>query len=253
MKAFVTFCNKELLENWRTHKIIILLAVFALLGIMNPLIAKLMPDLLNGTELDGIILTLPEPTAFDSWTQFFSNVGQMGLLAIVIVFCGMMSNEFSKGTLVNILTKGMKRHTVIFAKFLVASVIWKTCYLLSLGITYAYTAYFWEGVTLSHAFLAFTSPLVYGFLLIALMILGGILFKTFSGSLLFTGGAAVILSLLNLSPKLYRYNPVSLADTLSLLSGQKAPGDFIPALIICLGATVFLFAASVLAFNRKQI
>lgn len=256
MKAFITFCKKELLESWRTHKLIILLAVFAGLGILSPLIAKLMPEILNGVDLGGtgIAITVPDPTALDSWSQFFSNMGQMGLLAMVIVFCGLMSNEFSKGTLVNMLTKGMKRHIVILAKFLVASVIWIVCYLVCLGVTWSYTAFFWESIPLPYAFLTFSAPLAYGLLLLALMMLGGILFKTYFGSLMLTGGAVVVLTLLNLSPKLHKYNPISLGgETLYLLTGQRVPGDFIPALVICLGLTAVLIVFSIFIFNRKPV
>jgi len=254
MKAFVSFCKKEFTESMRTYKFIIMLTVFVILGIMNPFAAKLLPDILNGTDMGGMIIQMPEPAAIDSWAQFFSNMGQIGFLTLIIVFCGIMSNELSKGTLVNILTKGMKRRTVIFSKITVAVLIWTLCYCVSLGVTWAYTAYFWGNDAIPHAFLAFVCPWVYGLLMLALMILGGICFRSFYGSLLLTGGAVVVMSLLNIIPKIQKYNPVSLAGgTLGLISEQKVPGDFIPALVICASLTALLVAGSVVIFDRKQI
>ena len=158
MKAYFAFCKKEWMESLRTYKFAIMLAVFVLLGIMSPMFAKMLPELLKGIDLgNGINFQLPEPSALDSWAQFFKNIGQLGVLTLVIVFSGITANEFSKGTLINILTKGMKRHTVIFSKFTVASFIWSVSYLLCLGITYAYTAYYWETGDLPHAFLAFAA------------------------------------------------------------------------------------------------
>jgi ABC-2 type transport system permease protein len=254
MKAFLAFCKKEFLENLRSYRLLIMLAVFIFFGIMNPLTAKLLPDLLNGSDIGGTILTMPEPTAMDSWAQFFKNNGQMGVLVLIIVFCGITANEFSRGTLVNILTKGMKRHTVILSKLTVASTIWTASYLASLATTYGYTRYLWEIVPMPHAFFAFASPWLYGLLLIALMVLGGVWFKTTSGSLLLTGGVVISMSLLNISPRLQRYNPISLAgDTLNLLSGQKVPDDFVPAFFVCLVLIGFLVAVSVLLFNRREV
>ena len=254
MKAFAAFSKKELLENLRTYKLIIMPAVFILLGIMSPMLAKMLPDIMSGVDLGGMIVDIPEPAAIDSWTQFFSNIGQMGILTMVIVFCGIMSNEFSRGTIINILTKGIKRSAVIFSKFTVACVIWTASYLLSLAVCYAYTVYFWGNDPVPNALLAFAGPWLYGLLLISFMILGGILFKTFYGSLLITGGAAAVMGLLNIAPGVQKYNPASLAgDVLNLLNGQKAPSDFIPALVICAVMAAVSVTGSVLIFNRRQI
>ena len=255
MKAYLAFCRKELLESWRTWRLIIMLAAFVIFGILSPATAKLLPVLLNGADMGGgAILHLPTPTALDSWTQFFKNIGQMGMLVVVIVFSGIVANELSRGTLINMLTKGMRRSTVILAKFSVAAALWTLSYGVCLGVAYAYTAYYWPGKALPHMMLAFAAPWVFGLLLIALLILGGVAFKTLYGSLLVTGGAVVAMNLLNLIPKFAKYNPVSLASgTLGLLSKQNVPGDFLPALWICLALTAALIAASVLIFDRKEL
>ncbi len=253
MRAYFAFTKKEFTENVRTYKLIIMLATFLIFGIMSPIFAKLMPELLK-TLGDGISITVPEPTAIDSWAQFFKNVGQMGMFVLVIVFGGIMANEFSRGTLVNVLTRGMKRYTVILSKFTVATLIWTLSYLLCLAVTYGYTAYFWESYDLHHIFLAFFSLWLFGILLITLLILGGTLFKTFSGSLLLCGGAVVIMSLVNISPNLQKYNPITLSGNgIVLLTGQKSTADFVPAVIICTLFVFILMTVSIMVFNKKQL
>ena len=255
MRAYTAFLRKEFTEGLRTCKFPVMAAVFVLLGLMNPLIAKMLPDLFSGVDLGGgMILTMPEPTAMDSWTQFFSNMSQIGIVTLVVVFCGIMSNEFSRGTLVNILSKGMRRHTVLLAKFTAAAAVWTVCYAISLAVTWAYTAYFWQVEPMQGAAFAFASPWVYGLLLISLMMLGGMLFKTFYGSLLVTVGAVVAMSLVSIIPNSQRYNPIALSgDTLAILMGAKSPGDFMPAMVICAVGTVVLFVLSAVVFNKKEM
>ena len=254
MKVFFAFCKKELVESVRTYRLLIMLITFVILGIMSPLVAKMLPDILKNADLGGMTLTIPEPTAFDSWTQFYSNMGQMGMLIMIVVFGGITAQEFSKGTLVNILTKGVRRSTVVVSKYLVASVIWTLSYVVAFAVTYAYTVYYWGSEKLPHAVLAFSGPWVYGLLLLALLVLGGILFKSFYGSLSLAGGAVVLMTLVHLAPKLQKYNPISLAgDALGLLNKQKVPADFTPALMVCLALTLGCLVASVLIFNRKQL
>lgn len=255
MKSFVAFTKKEFNESLRTYRLVVLVAVFLLLGVMSPLFAKILPELLSGVDLGGgIVVTVPEPTAMDSWAQFFKNVGQTGMLALIITFSGIIANELSRGTLIILLTKGMKRHTVILSKFLSASVLWTASYLLCLAVCYAYTEYFWPASTLSNAFLAFISLWLFGEFLIALLIFGGILFGNLYGSLLTCLGVIVTLSLLNILPYVQKYNPIALAGgTLNLLNAQKEAADFIPATIICSVMAVSLLVMSIVVFNKKQI
>ncbi len=251
MRAYIAFIKKEFIENLRTYKLFIMGMVFLLFGILNPVSAKFTPEILKAAGLD---IKLPTPVALDSWAQFFKNVGQMGLLVLVIIFCGIMANEFSKDTLINMLTKGLKRRTVILSKFTVAVVVWTLSYLMCYAVTYAYTAYFWSMEGMHQVFLTFLSLWLYGVLLIALLILGGVLFKNIYGSLLLTGGSVVILALVNILPQLQKYNPATLAgDNMSLLNGAKGISDFIPAVLICMALIVLLLITSVNVFNKKQV
>jgi ABC-2 type transport system permease protein len=251
MKAFWAFTKKELTEYYRTAKIMILLVVFLLFGMMNPVLAKFTPEIIKAAGLD---LNLPDPTAMDSWAQFFKNVGQMGLIIVVIVFSGIMANEFSKGTLINILTKGLKRSTVILSKFTVASVLWALSYLLCFVVTYVYTAYFWPMTGMHEVLMTFVGPFVYGEFLIALLILGGVLFKNTLGSLLLTGGVSLGLTILSIFPQLQKYNPMILSgDNMSLLIGTKVLSDFMPALLICIALIVIVISSSVVLFDHKSV
>ena len=47
MRQLIAFAKKELKENWRTGKIITLSALTVIFGIMNPLLAKLTPYLVQ--------------------------------------------------------------------------------------------------------------------------------------------------------------------------------------------------------------
>ncbi len=254
MRAYISFIKKEFTENIRTYKLFIMIVVFLLIGIMSPVVAKLMPDIIKSASPAGMTINLKPPTALDSWTQFFKNIGQMGLLVLVIVFSGIMANELSKDTLINLLTKGLKRSTVIFSKLTVAVFIWTLSYIICLMVSYFYTAYFWEMNGMHNVFLSFFSLWLYGVLLIVLVILGGILFKNIYGSILLTGGAVVLMMVLSIAPKFQKYNPITLSsDNMALLTAHKAVSDFMPAVVICTILIILFTAVSVIVFNKKQV
>lgn len=254
MKQFIAFSKKEFYESKATFRIYILLAVFLIYGIMSPLLAKLTPEILKSLGDTGIIIQVPKPTALDSWTQFFKNISQTGILVLVIMFCGIMSNELTKGTLINLLTKGLKRNTVILSKFFVASILWMLAYLLCLSVTFAYTVYFWEIGDMNNALLAFSAPWLFGQFIIALLIFGGTIFSNIYGSLLSCLSVVIALNIVSLIPKTAKFNPITLSGgTLSLLSGAGKPEDFIPAAIVCVALTVGLIVATMAVFNKKRV
>src|SRR5690606_15034203 len=96
MTGYLAFLKKEFFEYTKTFKLFIMLMVFAVFGITNPLTAKLLPEILGSLIPDSVVITLPEPTAYDAWTQFFKNATQIGLLVMVILFSSVLSSELSK-------------------------------------------------------------------------------------------------------------------------------------------------------------
>ena len=47
MRAYVAFIKKEGLELVRTYKLLLMILIFFAFGVMSPLMAKLMPDLMS--------------------------------------------------------------------------------------------------------------------------------------------------------------------------------------------------------------
>jgi ABC-2 type transport system permease protein len=256
VKAYLSLCHKEWLEILRTYRLWIMLAVFVIIGLMNPMAAKFTPALLEGIgSSGGIVFEVPEPMALDSWAQFFSNTVQLGTIALIIVFMGLIANEFSRGTLVNILTKGVPRASIILAKLTVAIAVWTGSYLVCLGVTWGYTVYFWDPITLPHALLAFGAIWLWGVYLIALIGLGGVWLGSTTGALLTSVVGGIIVPLVvSIIPQTGRFNPISLAGgPYALLTGQGLPSDFIPAVLVTAGITLAAVIGSILVFNRKTI
>ncbi|MCL1922343.1 MAG: hypothetical protein FWG15_00475 [Propionibacteriaceae bacterium] len=255
MRAFLSLSRKEFMENIRTYKLVIMVLALSVIGLMSPFLAKVLPDLISGTDLgNGVVLTLPEASSVDSWTQFFSNIAQLGMLVVIIVFCGLMASELSKGTLVPLLTKGTPRGAVILSKFFVSVLIWSVAYAISWAVCLVYTYYFWGIQEFHHPWMTFLAPWLFGVLLISLMILGGTFFSNIGGSLGLVAFTVVVLNLINLAPWTRKYNPVTLAEgTLDLMTGAKSVDDFIPAFTHCGVMIVVVMALSLYVFHRKQL
>ena len=92
-------------------------------------LAKFTPEIISAFGA-GLEIT-EEPTALDAWQQFYKNISGIGFSAFIILFGSCMSSEYSKGTLLLLVTKGLARPSVILAKYTVAAVIMTVSFWLS--------------------------------------------------------------------------------------------------------------------------
>lgn len=255
MRAYAAFVKKEFLEMSRTYKLLIMGIIFGVLGLMNPLTAKFTPELLAALMPAGMTIELGEPSVMDSWMQFFKNIPQMGLIVAAVLFGGILGNEISKGTLINLLTKGLSRNTVVLAKFTAWGIMWTCSYALSFIITLLYTNYYWEDSADSVLLAGAVSGVwIFGLLLIAAALLGGSLFASMYGSLLFMGGIVVIQFLLGIIPDLGRWMPTGLiSNNMSLLEGKMDMAGFMRPLLTAVLLTALFLWLSCAVFRKKQL
>ncbi len=254
MTGYLAFLKKELFEYTKTYKLFVMLMVFAVFGITNPLIAKLMPEILGSLITDGITITLPEPTAYDAWTQFFKNATQMGLLVMVILFSNVLSSELSKGTLINLLTKGLSRTAVILSKYTCMALVWTTSIALCFGLTYGYTVYLFPKEETYDLLFSVFCLWLFGMFLLAALLFSATLTGTSYGCLLITGAVVVICMIMNIIPAVQRYNPISLVtDNMGLVMNSiEASSLYSTIVVACLFSLIFV-SLSIAVFRKKQI
>ncbi len=254
MKGYLAYLHKELLEQRRTYKLLIMLAVFTIFGTMSPLLAKLMPEIFKSMAIEGMTITIPEPTFLDAYSQFFKNVTQMGVIVLLLVMSGSMSHDLSKGTLTNVLAKGLPRSSVVLSKYTACLTLWTLSLALSAAVNYGYTLYLFGSHAAANLVLSMLCLWLFGAFLIAVSILTGTLFKGGYSGLLATAGVLGALLLISMFPGSSNWNPVTMAGVnFGLIDGSVSPAGVMPAFWISLGASALCIAGAVLVFRRKQL
>ncbi len=256
MKSLIAFLKKEIMEQSRTSKLVLLGILFTLFGLMSPVIAKITPlmlDMMSETMAQsGMVVTEVTVTALDCWMQFYKNA-PLALIAFVMVESSIFTKEFESGTLLLSLTKGLDRYKVVVSKTVVLLVLWTVGYWLCFGITYAYSVYFWDNSIVGHLWFAAICFWAFGVLMVALMVLFSTLSGSNTGVLVGTGGAVLVSYLLSMVPKFTKYLPIQLMDGTSLIYGKTAPEDYMAALAITAAISALCFVISIPVFNKKSV
>ncbi len=257
MRQFSAFIKKEWMELSRTNRLLILGIVSVVFGIMSPAVAKLTPVIFEAmseslSEQGISSIELGEVTAITSWQQFYKNISTL-MIVFVIMASGILTNEYQKGTLVNIITKGMPRYKILTSKLLVQVVLWTLSYGITFFTTYIYTVYYWDNSIVKHCLFAAVLPYLFGLWLIALIFLASAISDTNISVLLFVGGAVALCYLLGIAPDIKEYLPTTLLSSGNLLNEASLPADFVKSIIVTLSTTLLAIPISVLTFNKKKL
>lgn len=256
MKTLVAFLKKEMMEQIRSSRLMILGLLFLAFGIMNPAIAKLTPwmmEMLTETMKEsGLAVIEVKVDAMTSWTQFYKNV-PMALIAFVLLQSNLFTKEYQSGTLILALTKGLERYKVVLAKAIVLISTWTAGYWLCYGVTYVYNAYFWDNSITKYLGTAAVYWWLTGIWTIALMMLFSVAGNSSSTVLLGTGGVFFAVYLASLIPKLKEYMPTELTGGMNILMGVTEPGDYSKALVVAGITMIICFVISIPLFNKRKL
>ena len=256
MKQLIAFFQKEWMELTRSGKFLIIVILFILFGVMNPALAKLTPWMMEVAAESlaeaGLVVTEVPVDAMTSWTQYYKNI-PLELIVFILMFSGILTREYEKKTLINMVTKGLSRWKIVLSKTGVVFLLWTFAYWLCYGITYGYNTYFWDNNIAEYVFFAAFCIYVLGVWLISLMMLMSVLSSSNTGVLLYTGVIFAICYFAEMLVKWKEYLPTYLMNAGQLLSGVGTVGDYKWVLGICVVSAILNITGAVVLFNRKNI
>jgi len=256
--AWIMF-KKEWTENYKKSRFIVMTAVLLLFGIMSPLTAKYLPEILkmimgSAEEVAKLGILIPTPSIQDSYVQYFKNLTQMGIFIQILIFMGLVSEEKFKGTVVLVLTKAVPRATFLIAKFVAACmVLLISLFVSSIGFYY-YTYLLFGEMPGIGTFVGILMYLLFSVFILSFTLLASTISKSVAISALISIGGYFLLSIISLLPKISDFFPMKLTDAAYQISmGVSQANDFSKAIIVtCLGI-VGLLAISIISFQRQEL
>ncbi len=254
MTGFVPLLRKELLEQWRTRRLLVVAIVFAVVGIGSPFLARYTAELIQAAGGVPFDIEFPTPTVKDAVDQTLKNVGQAGILTAILLAMGSVATEKERGTAALILSKPASR-----GAYLLAKLVGIICTLgVSLVIASA-VAWFYTG-------LLFEYPSVLGWTgMTALLLLALVAYAalTFLGSTLTRSsiaaagigiGGLIAVGVISALPSVAPYTPagISGAPAMALALGTDS-GGLIGPVLVNLGIVAGLALLSWAVFRRQEL
>lgn len=247
----MTQFNKEWRELWATKRAIIILVVMLIFGILSPLTAKILPDLIGSMgDEENITITITEVTKADAIQQFVQNIGQMFMFMVVLVSFGMVVNERERGNMTLMFSHPISRTGFILAKFAALALILALGMIVSGGAAYLYTVILFDAPAIGGFIGLIVLAYIYLMVFAALGILASTLGKSNASAI---GYLFLFIAVLLFSGVLTDFSPGGLIEwggNLALeLDASAQWGALITSVVVIIGA---IYGAC-FALNQQEI
>jgi ABC-2 type transport system permease protein len=257
MSGFGILLRKELLEAWRTRRLPVVAVLFLIVGIISPLTARYLNEILTLAMGDQLPMALPDPSATMALEQLQKNLGQLGALAAIALAMGSVSGELDRGTAAMVLAQPVGRPAFLAAKLLAIAAVLGIATLLASAVAWIYTAVLFEPLPIG----GWLAMAVLSWLALTAWAALTFLASAATGSTMVAAGigfvALIGFSLLAIAPAIDRFLPTGLAvPAIALAAGGGAAVDggrlataVIGTVALCLAA----LAAAMVSFRRREL
>ena len=159
MTGFTILLRKELTEAWRTRRLPVVIVLFVVIGMLSPLTARYLREIMQAALGDQLTVPIPTPTAMTAVERLQKNIGQLGALAAIALAMGSVAGELDRGTAALVLAQPVTRGAFLAAKLMAIAVVLGIAMLLAAAAAYVYTAVLFEPQPVG-GWLAMTAPVV---------------------------------------------------------------------------------------------
>jgi ABC-2 type transport system permease protein len=255
MRGYHQFLEKELVEAWRTSRIIVVGGLFLVLGIASPLVTYFLPDIIRAFAPAGFAVDVPPLDVSDVLDQLLKNLVQFGALAAILVTMGSVANEKERGTAAFALAKPVARTAFLAAKLVAIAMVFFVAIALAVAGAWVYTAILWDAQPLvgwvQLGLVAWLSAMVYA----AITFLGSTLARSSLAAAGFGFAALIVLSLASVVPSLQSWLPAGLTAVAKALALGDLPDGVDPVRTISVSLALGAVAVALAAwrFGREEL
>lgn len=252
LSILLILLKKELLEQWRTKKILILTIIFLFVAISSPIMAKILPEVMKSISVPGMVISLPTPTYLDAIDQYIKNISQIAILVVIFIVAGAICDEKNRKTLEILLTKPISRMAFVVSKFKAYFISVTAVYAVCSIIFYLYTASIFGSFNLVNFIIMNALVLLYVLMITSITILASTIVK----NSIIAGGIGffsyiIFGTIFGLIECLKPYSPGKIFDIYGDVIKTGWTNDLIWPLIITT-VIIFVSAISAILIFRKQ-
>ncbi|MBB3128393.1 ABC-2 type transport system permease protein [Paenibacillus rhizosphaerae] len=244
MRQFLLFFRKEMLEMGRSFKWLWVPLVFLMLGIMQPVVTRFMPVILesSGNMPKGMTITIDPPSGMEVMAQTLGQFNSVGLMILVLSIMTLISGERQSGVSQMIFAKPVSYLSYAAAKWAIMLSLVTASFVLGYAGAWYYTVQMIGSVETAAALKAALLYMLWLWFTGSLTLFMSSLMNSAAGIAFVSLGAAILLSMASTWLPRYAYSPGFLPEiSVQWLQASEKPTGDLGAAILCLMCMIFFF------------
>ena len=242
----------EWLRLFRTKRIIGLIGVYVFFGLLGPLTAKYMEQILENFG-GGVTIVVPEPIAADGITSYIANAAQIGLLVSVGIAAAALAFDAKPQMGIFLRTRVGQVRDILVPRFVVITAAVIASFALG-SIAALYESVVLIG-SLSISGWALGTVMGSLYLVFAMAVVAAVSAK--ANSVLFTVmiavGILLALPLISIAPDIAEWLPSHLVGAVDGLVRDGSIGDYVPAVTVTVLLTAGLLWLAVRWTEQREL
>lgn len=249
----MTLLRLELLRMVRTHRWLVLVGIYVFFGVLGPLTARYLGELIERFGTGDMVIEAPEPEPVDGVVQFVGNASQLGLLAVVVVAAAALSLDARPEVSAFLRTRVERAGRLLVPRFVVVGATAVGALVAGTAVTWALTAVLIGGLPAGAMVLGtFLGALYFAFAVAVVGAMAAVL-RSVPGVSLASLGVLIVLPIAGLVPALEVWLPSQLfAAVAGLVEGAPA-SDYVRATVVTLVVTPAIVAYAMWRYDRREL
>lgn len=243
----------EWLRLVRTRRLVALGAVYAFFGLVGPLTARYLAEIIDRFGGDEMQITVPDPTPVDGIAQFSANASQIGLLVVVVVAAGALAMDAVPEMAIFLRTRVGSGARLLVPRLAVSLAAAAAAFVVGTGVAWYETAVLLGSPPAGGLVVGTLYGILYLAFAVALTALAGTVFRSVLATGLASLLALLLLPILGIAEAIGRWLPSHLVGAQTDMAAGASAADYLGAAGVAVGATAVLVLAAVRRFDAREL
>lgn len=255
MNGYRELLEKEVMEAWRTRRLVVLAALFVGLGTVVPVLTSFLPAIERALAPPDSELFIDEVGVVDVVDLLVRSLLQFGALVAILVAMGSVAGERERGTARLVLARPVTRGAYLLAKLVALGMVLGLAIALGVLAAWVVTGILFGPVSLigwaQLALVAWLSAVAYA----SITLLGSTLAPSPLGAAAIGVAVVVAFTLASAAPVPNPWLPTGLAEVARAAALEEFGPELQPGLTIGITAAIAVgaFVLAWLSFRRQDV
>jgi ABC-2 type transport system permease protein len=235
----------------RTPRAIALTGVYLFFGLLGPVTARYLQDIVNRAQ-SGVRVIVSPPAPKDGIANYISQVSQIGLIVVIVITAGALTFDAHPGLSTFLRTRTTSMWQLIAPRFTINAAAAVAAYMLGTLAAWYETALLLGSPPPGAMLAGLVCGSVYLVFAVSVASAAASVARSTLNTVGVALGALLALPILGMIGPLHRWLPSTLVTAPVALLGNSALSDYVPALVTALVSTPLLLAAATFQLERRE-